>query len=173
MCFDQLHWDLELAAHYAKFIPRHTWCIKHKSCKHTFFINLFYLKTFSKKKEGICEKSSPFLKCFLTRQFFEFSFLCCSFPSWHAHFLGILLFFTYFFCMYKLYCAVRYTCYYTRMWFSLLFVDFYFTPYITTKHKITMVLGTKRHGWPHDRPYIASKTVGGLVRVAAAIVAAI
>ena len=46
-----IHWDLELAARYAKFIPRHTWCIKHKSHKHTFFINLFYLRTFSKKKE--------------------------------------------------------------------------------------------------------------------------
>ena len=45
------HWDLELAAQYAKFILRHTWCIKHKSHKHTFFINLFYLRTFSKKKE--------------------------------------------------------------------------------------------------------------------------
>ena len=27
-----------------------------------------------------------FLKCFLTRQFYEFSIHCCSFPSWHAHF---------------------------------------------------------------------------------------
>ena len=79
MCTTVMHRDFELAAHYAKFIPRHTWCIKHKSRKHTFFINLFYLRTFSKKKEGICKKSSPFLKCFLTRQFYEFSFLCCSF----------------------------------------------------------------------------------------------
>ena len=45
------HWKSELAAHYTKFILRHTWCIKHKTRKHTFFINLFYLRTFSKKKE--------------------------------------------------------------------------------------------------------------------------
>ena len=42
------HWDLELAARYTKFIPRHNWCIKHKTRKHTFFINLSYLRTFSK-----------------------------------------------------------------------------------------------------------------------------
>ena len=79
-----------------------------------------------------------FLKCFLTRQFYEFSFLCCSFPSWHAHFLGIPAPFLYF--------SIRYVQYYLYecsttlhgnirgMWFSLLLVDFYFTPYITTKH---------------------------------------
>ena len=33
----KLHRDFELAAHYAKFILRHTWCIKHKTRKHTFF----------------------------------------------------------------------------------------------------------------------------------------
>ena len=31
-----------------------------------------------------------FLKCFLTRQFYEFSIHCCSFPSWHAHFFEFL-----------------------------------------------------------------------------------
>ena len=94
------HWKSELAVLYAKFILRHTWCIKHKTRKHTFFINLFYLRTFSKKKEilffwvrlalfllGAYVKSLLlFLKCFLTRQFYEFSFLRCSFSSWHAHF---------------------------------------------------------------------------------------
>ena len=141
------HWDLELAARYAKFIPRHNWCIKHKTRKHTFFINLFYLRTFSKKKKssflgpsasfflGAYVKSLLlFLKCFLTRQFYEFSFLRCSFSSWHAHFLGILCFLRTFSVCTS--CTVLYgtPCYYTRMWFSLLFVDFYFTLYITTKH---------------------------------------
>ena len=93
------HWDLELAARYAKFIPRHNWCIKHKTRKHTFFINLFYLWPFSKKKRnslfrvrlplffirGICKKSSaffemlsyaPILWIFLSSLFF--SKLVCS-----------------------------------------------------------------------------------------------
>ena len=100
---------MEYAASYAKFIPRHNWCIKHKTRKHTFFINLFYLRIFFFKKEilfsgpsgsffarGICKKSSPFLKCFLTRQFYECSFLRCSFPSWYAHFFKFSPRFLYF-----------------------------------------------------------------------------
>ena len=79
-----------------------------------------------------------FLKCFLTRQFYEFSFLCCSFWSWHAHFLGILPRFLYFsisFLQYYLYeCSTTLRGNIRGMWFSLLFVDFHFTPYIATKH---------------------------------------
>ena len=44
-----LHWKLDYAARYAKFILRHTWCIKQKNRKHTLCINSFYLRTFSKK----------------------------------------------------------------------------------------------------------------------------
>ena len=96
-----------------------SWCIKQTYFFHKFIL----LKDFFKKKKEIrffgpsgsffawayVKSLLFFLKCFLTRQFYEFSIHCCSFPSWHAHFLGILLFFTNFFCMYKLYCAVRYT----------------------------------------------------------------
>ena len=99
--------------------PGISWCIKQTYFFHKFIL----LRDFFKKKKksaflvrlalfllGAYVKSLLlFLKCFLTRQFYEFSFLRCSFSSWHAHFLGIVLFCTYFFCMYKLYCAVRYT----------------------------------------------------------------
>ena len=95
-----------------KFVPLNNFFLK--------FIFLSFLTVLLKTYQlywllcsGLCNNflfGSPFfLKLLLTRQFYEFSFLHCSFPSWHAHFLGILLFFTYFFCMYKLYCAVRYT----------------------------------------------------------------
>ena len=71
----QKHWKSNYAVWYAKFIPRHTWCIKDKNHKHTLCINSFYLRTFSKKKKssfwgpsasffarGICKKSSPFFE---------------------------------------------------------------------------------------------------------------
>ena len=87
-----------------------------------FFHKFILLKDLKKKKNplflvrlalfllGAYVKSLLlFLKCFLTRQFYEFSFLRCSFQSWHAHFLEIVLFCTYFLCMHKLYCAVRFT----------------------------------------------------------------
>ena len=68
-----------------------------------FFHKFILLKDFFKKKKnplflvrlalflpGAYVKSLLlFLKCFLTRLFYEFSFLCCSFWSWHAHFLKI------------------------------------------------------------------------------------
>ena len=88
-----------------------------------------------------------FLKCFLTRQFYEFSFLRCSFSSWHAHFLGIVLFCTYFFCMYKLYCAVRYTVLlYGGMIFHFLLSTFILRYLSRQSTIITMVWGTKRYG---------------------------
>ena len=31
------HYKLNYVVWYAKFIPRHTWCIKHKNCEHTLF----------------------------------------------------------------------------------------------------------------------------------------
>ena len=65
-----------------------------------FFHKFIFFKDFFKKKRnplfwvrlalfllGAYVKSLLlFLKCFLTRQFYEFSFLRCSFSSWHAHF---------------------------------------------------------------------------------------
>ena len=65
-------------ARYAKFIPRHTWCIKHKNRKHTLCRNSFYLRNFSKKKKSsFFGPSSSFLPgaCrkffFLVLLFFE------------------------------------------------------------------------------------------------------
>ena len=130
----------------------------HKTQKlqtYSFILFYIYLRTFSKTIKfpffwsvliaffrGICNKSFLsvlfFFKLFLTRQFYEFSFLRCSFPSWHAHFFSCPVF-----CIlvsvisqYKLYCTVRYTAailYEDMIFISL--VAFYFTPYyITTKH---------------------------------------
>ena len=110
---------------------------------------------------GICKKSSPFLKCFLTRQFYEFSFLRCSFSSWHAHFLGILLFFTYFFCMYKLYCAVRYTVLlYEDMIFTSLRRLLFYAIYHDKAHNNHHTMAYNGLIQWHDRPYIPSKQGG-------------
>ena len=75
-----------------------------------FFHKFILLKDFFKKKRnplflvrlalfllGAYVKSLLFfLKCFLTRQFYEFSFLRCSFPSWYAHFFKFSPRFLYF-----------------------------------------------------------------------------
>ena len=44
-----IHWDLESAARYAKFILKQFIFINPKTRKHTFFINLFYITTVLKK----------------------------------------------------------------------------------------------------------------------------
>ena len=126
----------------------------HKTQKsQTYFFHKFILLKdfFKKKKEIRCFGPSGsffawayvkslllFLKCFLTRQFYEFSIHCCSFPSWQANFFlnsCPVLYFSISFLQYYLYeCSTTLRGNIRGMWFSLLFVDFYFTPYIATKH---------------------------------------
>ena len=57
------HYKLNYVVWYAKFIPRHTWCIKHKNHKHTLCIFYIYLRTFS-NKEKFSFLSANFMKNF-------------------------------------------------------------------------------------------------------------
>ena len=52
-------------------------------------------------------------------------FLSCSFSKIACHNLEISMFFTYFSCMYKLYCDVRYTMITYGIFYAFLSVDFY------------------------------------------------
>ena len=126
----------------------------HKTQKsQTYFFHKFILlKDFFKKKRnplfwvrlalfllGAYVKSLLlFLKCFLTRQFYEFSFLRCSFWSWHAHFFKFMPRFLYFSISY-LHCTscTRVVRYNTIIYEDVIFISlvaFCFTPYHTTKH---------------------------------------
>ena len=135
--------------------PGISWCIKQ-----TYFFHKFILhKDFFKKKKksaflvrlalfllGAYVKSLLlFLKCFLTRQFYEFSIHCCSFPAGMLTFLknfNSVFYFTISSLLVLIVHGMYGTpCYYTRMWFSLLFVDFYFTLHIAQSTIITMVWG--------------------------------
>ena len=66
-----------------------------------------------------------------------------------CHNLGISLFVTNFFSMYKLYCVVWYTVLIYGGMIFILFVYFYFTPHITTKHN-------NNNGMRHDNVWVDS-----------------